>query len=275
MFIILIVSSVFLVFGLLLGLNYFYFKGNARTLPGRIHAIERYQSRTNRRTSTFYRPLIQYAFNGENYVFTSSFGTGDNRWKIGQRVEVYSLDNGPEYVRLKAKIHFYFPLIFFIFGLCGSAYYFYHHHSFIILSVYALGMMLVPFGFYHFLKSKNLVEEFIESLLKNKIEDEESLKGREIFFEKALLEKHTQKNDKAAFIVTLVFAIAISTGLHFSWEKTKDTSKEFIYGLTSDFNSIQEIKNYMNDKNLVLSMILAFFSAMLIYSLIYQVLRKK
>ena len=275
MIIFLIVSSVFLVFGLLLGLNYFYFKVNAKILPGRIHAIERYQSRQNRKTSTFYRPLVEYAFKGESYVFTSNFGSSDIGWSLGQKVQVYSLDKGPEYVRLKAKIHFLFPLIFFIFGLAGSTYYFYHHHSNLIIGAYATAMMLAPVFAYQYLKSKNLVDKFFEALLKNKIETPESLKEREIFFDKASLNEHSEKNHKVAFLLTLFIAIGTSTGLHFAWEKTKLSSKEFIYGLTEDFSRVEEIKNYMNDKNLVLSLILAFFTSMLLYSLLYQVISKK
>ncbi len=275
MFIVLAVSSVFLVFGLLLGLNYFYFTSNAKTLPGRVHAIERYHSRTNRRTSTYYRPLIEYAFKGKNYIFPSSFGTGDIGWSIGQRVQVYSLDTGPEYVRLKSKVHFLFPLIFLIVGLAGSSYYFFNHHSTFILSLYAAVMILAPIAFYQFLKSKNLIDKIIEGFLKNKIEDAETMKGREIYFEKALLNQLTQKNQKVAFIITLVLAIGSSTALHFSWGKASNRSKEFIYGLSSEWARLEEIKSYMNDKNLVLSMVLGFFTAMFIYSLIFQVLKKK
>lgn len=275
MIIFLIVSSVFLVFGLLLGLNYFYFKANAKTLPGRIHAIERYQSRQNRKTSTYYRPLIEYAFKGENYVFTSNFGSSDIGWNIGQKVQVYSLDKGPEYVRLKAKIHYLFPLIFFIFGFAGSAFYFYHHHSSLIIGVYATAMILAPIFAYQYLKSKNLVEKFIQELLKNKIETPKSLEEREIFFDKASLSEHAEKNHKVAFFITLFFATGTSTALHFTWAKTKQSSKDFIYSLAEDLSRVEEIKNYMNDKSLAVSLVLAFFTSMLLYSLLYQVITKK
>lgn len=264
-----------MLFGLSLGGLYLYFRKNGRALPATIYGIERYQSRSNRKTSTYYRPLIKYSFKGKNYIFSSTFGSNEIRFRVGEKVKVYSLDIGPEYVRLKSKVQWLFPLIFFILGFIGSAIYFYKNPSTAFLAIFILFLTSLPFVSIQILKAKGLLDKFNKSALKVKLEDKESMNGREIFIEKKDLNQHIKKNRFVAFIITLIFSLASSTALHFSWKETKEGSKEYFFELIKNYELYTEMEVYIKDKNFLLSIILMLFTALLIYSLIFQVLRKK
>lgn len=275
MIIILIVCGTFTLFGLGLGRLHLYFKRNAKTLRASIYAIERYQSSSRRKKSTYYRPLIKYTFEGQNYIFSSNFGSSDLKYRINDQVKVLSLDKGAEYVRLQSRIQWLFPLIFFVSGTLGSLIYFYKNPSFIIFSIYLTALALIPTMLYRYLKSKNLLDKFIETVLKAKIEDEISMKDREIFTKKRELKQHLQKNKFIGLIITLFFLLATSTGLHFSWNKTKLSSKEYFFDLMSNLELINQLEKFIQDKNLLLSLILIVFTALLLYSLLYQLFKKR
>ncbi|MBK24676.1 MAG: hypothetical protein CME70_11830 [Halobacteriovorax sp.] len=276
MYVILIVSGIFTLFGLGFSGLYLYFKNKGKTLKGTVFGIERYISRTNGKAkATMYRPLIKYHFKGKEYLFTASYGSNDIHQRIGDKVKVLSLDDGPEYVRLKTKIQWVFPLAFLSFGIAGSVGFFYVSPSTLVLGIYIALLLLVPMILYQYIKSKGLLEQFTKSLLKAKLEDEESLKAREIIYSKNELDKMLVSFRKGAFVATLFFCLCSSTGFYFSWEKTKDSSKEYFYSVFKNFDLIHEFKLYSNDKSFLLSLFLMFFTVLLIYSLIFQGLRRK
>ncbi|MCP4912429.1 MAG: hypothetical protein GY909_04865 [Oligoflexia bacterium] len=281
MMVVLLVGTIFLIFGVLFSLLYLHFLNNAKTLPAKVYAIEKYISKTRSRNSSsssvFYRPIIQYNFQGNEVLFQTSYGSSQVHHEIGQRVKVLSLNKGEEYVRLKGKIAIIFPLIFIVIGLGLLTFFFLQKHSlnFIILSVSL--SLTGPLILYFQLKRKNLFDQMIDHALKTKVLTDDDLAKKTIFKSNAELNKELNKNFKIGFIMTLIFLAPCLYGVNYFYSKTKPENIEKIKIFFSDFSQwkIFQTIDINRDKEFLGFLILSFFSLMLIYSLIFQVKNRK
>jgi hypothetical protein len=274
LFVLLIVSGIFTLFGLFFCLLYLYFKRRGRLIPAKIFAIERYQSTTNHQQTTLYRPLIKYNFKGQSYIFSSSFGSSNVSHKIGQEVKVISLETGPEFVRLKTPIQWLLPFIFFAVGVTGAGIYFTKAPSNFVLTLYAITLILIPYGILRVLRAKGLVDQFFEEVLKTRIEDKESLEGRKLFKDQKMLKLHLNRSHTFTFAFTAILTLGSIIGSILCWKKILPRSKSYIFDLPGNMQRLNELEIYLNDRNLLLFLIMMFFSFVFIYSLIYQQLKK-
>lgn len=276
MYLILVVSGIFILFGLSFSWIFHYFRNNGETLKATVVGIESYKSRhNNKSTSTMYRPIIKYYFQGSKCLFTASYSSSDIHHTIGDKVKVLSLNKGPEYVKLKTKAQWLFPVTFFLFGLGGSLGFFYLNPNKNVLMIYIIFLLLIPVAFFQILKSKGFLDQFIDSILKTKLEDDESLKERNIFFDKSDLDKKITSFRKSGIIITIIFFFASNVGLYYSWLYSKLSSKEYFMKIIKDYELLNDLKLYIHDKNFFLFLILLFFTIVLAYSLIYQAFIKK
>lgn len=244
-------------------------------LRGKVHAIERYISRTNKGSSTFYRPIISYTFNGESIWFRGSMGSGTPLWKIGEPVELYSLDKGPEYVKMARKNQWIFPIIFGLIGLGLIIFYSYKDHSSMFFYFSIIGDVSFFLFIYLFLKRKGLLEGIFDSFLKSHLETEESLKDREIFFENVTLDKEMRKNEKVAFYISLTALAGCYYGAIRFWEFSSQKSKDYFWHLLNNFSGFNEIELYLKDEKFIGFLAFLFFSLMLTYSIFYQLKNRR
>lgn len=279
MFVVLIVSSIFLLVALiLLSINMVY-NNKGRRLPAKIVGVEKYTSYEQRRKSgTFYRPIVEYFFNGEAYRFTSGFGSNTSMWSIGQKVFVQSLPEGPEYVKLVGKASWIFIVVFGLFGI-GGLYFYYSTNGVNPLSLFLTsGELLIFVALYFKLKSENLWSKIVDSAFKNELETEESLKGREIFWQQSLLDKEIRKYQKAGLYMTLLFFAGLSYGMFFMFGEMKGSSRELIeqFQFSKEyFETVFKILKKGNDGPFLGFWIMGGFNLLMIYSLLFQFKNKR
>lgn len=271
MFVLFVVGAIFCLFGGLFLLVNLYFKNHGKVLRGSVIGIERYISKGRKRSrSVMYRPLIEYHFNGKAIIFNTSIGTNSIRYRIGEKVKVLSLNKGPEYVRLNSILWWTFPAVFFGIGLILVAAYILGSESYQAKTFTIFVFLTVLLVAYFRLKSKNLIERLVDTALQVKIEDIESMKGREIFFNESDIEQETQKYSKISLIITSVFLFASSYGVHHFYQSMTERSLDYLFSLMERPENLAIINSYTNDKSMLLFLICSFFTLVLSYSAIYQ-----
>tara|TARA_R110000868_G_scaffold258137_8_gene515406 strand:- start:1708 stop:2541 length:834 start_codon:yes stop_codon:yes gene_type:complete len=271
MFVIILVGSVFIIFGsLLLAIN-IHFLRNGKVLKGKIVGIEKYQSyERNKGTQVFYRPVVEYHFNGATVKFACSFGSSAISYKIGERVSLFSLNKGPEYVRLNSKTLWIFPSIFVVLGSIASIVYLFNEPSLQTkVGVIALILLAILYG-YNYLKKKNLIEMITENMLKASVLDSEQLAKREIYNSQSEITREIKRSYKYSLPITTIFACALGYGAYFFYGQLRPSSMEFIGGLLENPGSAAQIQQYMSDKPLLGFLICCFFGVLMIYSIFYQ-----
>lgn len=265
MIILIIVGTVFSAFALMLAYIRLYYVRHAQPLSGRVVAIEKRVSKTNysgqRRVSVVYSPIVEYAFKGENYWFRS-FGASNAlaKFKIGQKVSVLSLKEGPEYVMLKEGIT---KIMAFVFGILG-------------LSLLALGCS--KFGeisfdepskvFFNFFPLIFIVPTFLTIGLKMRayskkhpelmgkmmlksatLETKESLKDRDVYYTQSEVDKQVSKNANVGVLISIVFFLGAFMGAQYCWNKLGSGVKEQLLSMVEDFSRYNEIVGLINKSN--------------------------
>tara|TARA_R110000868_G_scaffold117600_12_gene312399 strand:+ start:19733 stop:20572 length:840 start_codon:yes stop_codon:yes gene_type:complete len=279
MIIMYVVGTVFVIFGGIFLLINLHFFRNGKVLNGKVIGIEKYLSRQSSTNNTrakqvFYRPIVEYLFNGQTVKFASSFGSSAISHKIGQRVKLISLHKGAEYVRMNSKLLWLFPLIFFVLGCILSGVYLYNEES----SNFKVGVLVLSFGLIFFgyqqLKRKNLLDAITDSLLKVDVLDDTELMEKEIFYSEAEVSKELAKTYKYSFWITVVFTMALAYGAHFFYGELKPKSLDYIDRVTSDPAAIVEIQSYISDKSLLGFIVCSIFAVLMLYSVFYQSRRR-
>lgn len=275
MLIFLFVGSVFFLVASILTYKNLYFSSNGRKLSAKVHAIEKYLSRTRKGSSTFYHPILEYSFNGENVLFCSSIGSGTPTWEIGEKIDVYSLDKGPEYVKIANRNQWVFPSIFGLVGLGLMIFFILQEQSLTFLLFSVLSDIGIFFLLYLYIKKKSPLDKVFDSLLTSKIETSETLKDRDIYFEKKVFDKEMSKYEGVTIIVTSVITSACYFAMAYFWNISKKGSQEYFWKVVSSFTDFKDFQNYTNDKAFLGFLIMLFFSLTLSYSLAYQLKNRR
>jgi len=265
MIILIIVGTVFSAFALMLTYIRLYYVGHAQTLFGRVVAIEKRVSKTNysgrTRVSVVYSPIVEYAFKGENYWFRS-YGASNAlaKFRIGQKVGVLSLKDGPEYVMLKEGITKIMAFIFGILGLIllgiglsklGEVSL---DTPFEILFNLAPLIFIVPtfitIGFKMRAYSKKHPELMGKMMLKSAtLETKESLKDREVYFTQSEVDKQVSKNADVGVLISMIFFFGAFMGAQYCWNKLGSGVKEQLISMVEDFSRYNEFIGLINKSN--------------------------
>lgn len=273
MIVVFLVGSIFFAFGTVFIFNYYYYRQNGRSLPAKIYGIEKYYSTNSNRSKTlYYSPIVEYLFQGKTYLFKASFGSSNISHKINQKVKVFSLNKGPEYVRLQTKIAWIFPSIFFIVGLILLIWFFSQEHSFEYIALCIFIDLAIPYFIYRKLKEKKLIDQLLDSFMRGKIETEETLKGREIFRSNTELRKELNRYKKTGLIITSVFLSATAYGTYFFHKEMSSSSKNLIQSVLKDLSTWELLKTlpYQSEGEIIGFAFCLFMSLLLIYSLFFQ-----
>ena len=273
MVVLFIVGSVFTLFGFTWVINYRIFLNEGRQLPAKVIGIERYTSKGRRGSrNTFYRPIIEYSFNGQKYSFSSQIGSSDITHKINEKVQVLSLNKGPEYVRLKNRANLLFPAVFLVIGLGLITAFFFQNPSFELTSAAMIIESAVFFFIYNKLKKMRALETLRDSYLKTKILSTEELSKKKLLRSNREIEELVGKSYRIAFGVTLLFLAGLLFGAKKFFEKLRPKTIESLQEVIENPELWEKLKylNFQREPELVGLLILSTFSLLLIYSLLYQ-----
>ncbi|MBH47117.1 MAG: hypothetical protein CME71_03000 [Halobacteriovorax sp.] len=274
-----VVGIIFVIFGGIFLLINLHFFRNGKILQGKVIGIEKYlsrQSNSNNRQAmqVFYRPIVEYIFNGHNVKFAASFGSSAISHKIGQRLSLISLHKGAEYVRINSKFLWLFPLLFFIIGSAFAGVYLYQEESSNFkVAALVLSLGLVFFG-YQQLKRKKLLDAITDGLLKVDILDAEELAKKEIFFSDREISEELARSYKYSLPITIAFACALAYGVHYFYTQLSTQTLSYLEQLLGDPSAITDIQMHLGDKPFLGFLVCLFFTVMMIYSVFYQSRRR-
>ena len=181
---------------------------------------------------------MEYAFKGENYWFRS-FGASNAlaKFKIGQKVSVLSLKEGPEYVMLKEGIT---KIMAFVFGVLGLSLLAlgcskfgeisFDEPSKVLFNFFPL-IFIVPTFLTIGLKmraySKKHPELMGKMMLKSAtLETKESLKDRDVYYTQSEVDKQVSKNANVGVLISIVFFLGAFMGAQYCWNKLGSGVKE-------------------------------------------------
>ena len=107
-----IVGTLFMVLGLFMLLDAYFFRKRARRIRGEVVAYEKHRSKNG----YMYNPVVTYEDQGKVYRFTSDIGSSEMDYTLGEEVEVLLLDDQHSVARLKRNDRFFIASIFLFLG---------------------------------------------------------------------------------------------------------------------------------------------------------------
>ncbi len=261
-----IVGAVFTLFGASMLFARRYFEENAMRVWGKVIALEKKISRgsgKNRSKTVTYGPIVEYDFEGQTYWFScGSSSNGIYKYKIGQRIRLLSLRDGPEYVMLEDGVLAPMGKIFFFIGSCllGAFVYTLKDRSFD--SWFDLAPELIFLIF--FVPSFFIVRRKLKSHLKGKdltvkkvmmrtatLETKNSLKGRDVYYTQNKLNNEISKINSISLAITSVFFAGAMFGVYYFWGRMPDSSRltiEKLFSENFDLNVLIELIGKENPK---------------------------
>lgn len=295
MFIAIIVGGVFLLFAGLLFYRRNYFTSHGRKVIASVVGVERYvsknKSRTSNKSQVFYRPLIKYVFNGDEYCFMGSVSSSSLDYKIGQQLKVYSLPQGPEYVVLVKSKLIYFILVF---GIIGFSILIFAGHRILdsldrsdpIELILQVTIPTLFFMFFIFMvhrrigkinsqrAANNETPVSILDFCKTTIETQDSLERKQIFWTNEAIAEELKRHSKAGLIISLVFTIGSWLALYlFFYNLPVSKQNNYLDYATSPEKWREAITPLPPrlDNELVAICFLLFMSIICSYGLIYSI----
>ncbi len=235
----LVVGLVFAALGVFFIIDHKKFLETARKANGNVAAIEKYISTTSTNgrteTSTYYRPIVDYVANGDNYRLTASIGTGDMKYVIGQRVPVLFVPDNPKDAKIDTPMQYMMGGIFTFLGLMGVGVFIFDHldsgivwwEPLIALSVVVFFANMVRKGMK--LAGVSSIAEIKHEIKKHKkeqgnavivgSEDDPLLDDERTFYSnRKELMAEKGKLDFAKVIISLIFMFAGFVMLYFGWD---------------------------------------------------------
>lgn len=272
-----LVATLFLGIGTGFFFLHFYYRIHGKELFGKVVAIEKYasvsRSGSERTVNTYYRAIYEYLFNGEIVWFAGS-GSSNLSYEIGQRVKILSLPTGPEYCHPKNNIFLIFATVFSAFGVAAIIIAWYHLPTWPLkvlpLILVALGLLV----FRQVMIKKGLWSEIKNGLLKNsRLETRESLAGREVYWTKKQIEVERGKYATVALIVSFTFFGVTSALSYFLWFQLPTQQQHLALRLLNGQADYQELMTYKDHSELLIFLILGFFTLLSVYSLFYSLFK--
>lgn len=223
MFLLGTIGSIFILTALGLFAIQLYYLTNAKRLPGKIIAIERYQSDTGHAhekiEQTYYRALYEYHYNGEKVWFV---GAGSNKidQQIGSQVEILGLKRGPEFCAPKTYTSSIFAAFFGFVGTIAIGISWREFSNWELRLTPIFFTLTLSIIIMLTLKRKGLLHVVVDGLIKqSQLETIESLKGREIYWSSAEINIIKKKHAESAIIVSSLFLLVSSGLTFFLWSR--------------------------------------------------------
>jgi len=263
----LIVGFAFFAFGSLFLYIRMVFESEAKVVSGTVVGLERKISHMgsgqSRRRSVLYRPLVEYAFKGQNYRFTpdSSSSNGIFKYKIGQKVKLLSLDKGAEYVLLKEGSLKMISVLFILIGLgvmgvginllrdfdfTNPFDYLFHLLPLASILIFLLMAKMKMGKRKRGLKEKGIEGQMLKSAT---LETEASLKGRTIYWSNHEIKKELGKVNKLGAFVTFIF---LSFSLLFTahmYKRMQGSARETLLAFMSDLSQLDGVIELLKAEN--------------------------
>ena len=290
MILLIVVGSIFFLFGLGLYWVCRHFDRHAREVRGHVVALEKRvshsSSSSSNSSSVLWIPIVEYTFNGELVRFSPQGGSsmGLQHFQIGKPIKLLSLDSGPEYVMLKKSTAKTMALIFLSIGalilgiglwnlpellrsfkVSGSLFDFVFH----FLPLF----MVIPFFFVTGRKISKFIKSnpgyFEEHIFKMaKIETSETLEHREIYWSEADLKKIKASHARIGFWVTMAFGLISLGGANSLFFKMPKQIKKDLYESLHTFDFQVVINHLRNgEAELIGFLFMGFLFFLCLYSL--------
>lgn len=247
-------------------------------LRGLVVGIQRDTVKSQRNGGTFYYPIVQYTFNGEEYYIKGD-GSSVIRHEIGKTTTVLSLPDGPEFVMIKDDYSNLLASIFMILGMVLVTVYYFVSKSplqaklfftFIAIAI----PLLAPKYIKYKMKKKGMNPKEFNLKNRTKTYTMDDLKKKNIFWSQSEVSELTQKWNKQGLVISLIFFIASSFGIYYAYEYLQPKQKSLFDALIKNFDYAPYIEALKaQDKRLILFSIALAFFLMMTHSLIYS-LRK-
>ena len=289
-FIFLLVGGIFTFIGALFLKKYLFYKKHGSMIRGTVIGVEEYVStNTNKQSSTYYAPIIEFSFNGATYLFKdggSSNGLG--KYRIGQSVKLLSHAKGPEYIYLIGGVGNIFLIVFIILGLILIAVgivnlidevtspkgFQFDWFGFIPLIIFFFVGGGIIKKIREFQKKTGEKVEFDfnkETLIKRK-----DLKGKNVYYTQGEIKAKLSKFNQSALLISGVYFIGMSTLLYYYWNDQSDAFKNSVLDILKDIDRWWEFINYLSPRvnnDFFGLLIILFFFLTSVHSLTYS-LRK-
>lgn len=278
MIILFIVGVLFIILAFLMNYQRSYYRKYGIEVQGAVMAIEKVTSRRfssgDASSSSTYTPIIEYSFNSER-VKVSGFG-GRNLicHKIGQRVKLLCLKDGPEYTMLKKGTSSTFVGAFSVIGFGAILFALYRlltggNSLFSIL----IQILFITFGailtFREFSKARGKfkVREFLKGA---KLESEKSLKDpkRTIYFSNRKIVKVQKKFNKIGLFIAVFFLLGAVGGLIYFWQGLSESQQRILLDIKNYRAIIELIKG--KDPQVIGTCITTILTLMGIHSFFYS-----
>ena len=275
------IGIIFIAIGSTILFLYQYYLKNARRLKGRVIAYEAYNEQVGKyshknhqyeasQNVKYYRPFYEYYFQNERVVFCGSGSSTLNK-KIGESIEILSLDKGPEFCWPVSKTPYVFFSVFTLIGAIALVVSFMKSEGLEIQIIPFVITTIIFISLYRRFKKSNI--NIFESLLKNnQIIDEKSLENRKVFWTQDDLMKEYNKSHKASRMMGIIGNLIFISITIFFWTAISLETQQSLKNIFQNENIFESLKLIIMQSPLVLAfLIMLFFSAIVVLSTIQSI----
>ena len=267
------IGIIFIAVGTTILYVYQYYLKHGRRLKGRIIAYEAYNEQVGKYSHKnirhegsqdvkYFRPFYEYYFHNERVVFCGG-GSSKVDKKIGQSVEILSLDKGPEYCWPVSKVPYIFFTVFTLIGLIALVVSIMNSGNLAIQIFPMVSTILIFIALFRKIKKSNT--NIFESLLKNnQIINDQALEGRKIFWTQEELMKEYNQFEKASLKLGVVGNILFVSITIFLWTAIPTETQDGLKNVLKNENFFESLKAIILQNPVVLA-----FLIMLMFSLIF------
>ncbi|CBW25512.1 putative membrane protein [Halobacteriovorax marinus SJ] len=267
-----LVPITFFITALLLILSDLFYRRYGKLIKGRVIAIEKYISRSGSRNQTrqlMYRDLIEFSQGSDTYKFVTH-GSSYMSGKLNQNVDIFILNNDPNFIRTKRVSHLLIGLAFLL--ASGLSFYFAVWKSFQLINFYysILLSILLPTLFYFFLKKKSKGQFQLSDLFKTKFLSDEEIGKRDLLQSIKQLEGENSKNAKVGLLVTLVFFIFYFCIFSFSYKQLSGEEVLLLKGAIYNFENFELLLKSPNQGPVIGVLFCLFSAPLFLHSFLYS-----
>ena len=275
------IGIIFIAVGSTILFLYQYYLKNGRRLKGRVIAYEvfneqvgKYSNKNHQHEASqdvkYYRPFYEYYFQNERVVFC---GGGSSRIdkKIGDSVDILSLEKGPEFCWPVSKVPYMFFSIFTLIGIIALVISFMKSGNLKIQFFPFVMTTIIFVALYRRIKKSNI--NIFESLLKtNHIIDEKSLENRKVFWTQEELMKEYNKSQKASRTMGIIGNLLFVSVTIFLWTAIPVETQQTLKNVFQNENTFESIKLIILQNPLVLAfLIMLLFSVLAVFSTLQSI----
>ncbi len=238
----LVVGLLFIAVGIFFIRDHKIFLITARKANGNVVAVEKYEStNSDNETTTYYRPIIDFTANNDNYRLTSSMGSGAITHEIGQRVPLLYMSDNPKDARLDGPAQYILGVVLTALGLGACSVYVFTHinDGFAwwdgVIAILVIGFLFIKARKFMKLAGVTSIDDIKREFKKAKKESGDAAiigSKDDPFFDSTRIFYKNRKEFKAekgklefsGKIINLVFLLVGCTLAYFGWEIYQEES---------------------------------------------------